>query len=331
MLKYIFILSLFFISELVSASEKIGVQTVSFFDSRRKRPLIVEVLYPADPSAKAKPIDDVWKNPPVGRDALIKKQGKLPLILFSHGDGGSRLDNQWFAAELVKAGYIVASVDHYGNTWYLNLPKESLKRWNRAEDISFVLQELLSDSQFSSFIDPNRIGFTGFSLGGLTGIWLIGGKANLFRTPKQNSSHYTELALRSDQETIDSIDYSPAKASYYEPRIKSAFLMAPAYGFAFDFKGLQSIRTPVSIVAGEADSVVPVNENAKHFAKEIPGCKLNILKGKVGHFVFLNEPSETGKKVLQKNLAQDDPSVSRAEIHQKVSHLATEFFDKTLK
>jgi predicted dienelactone hydrolase len=139
------------------------------------------------------------------------------------------------------------------------------------------------------------------------------------------------LALNSDQDIIDSIDYSSSKLSYYEPLIKAAFLMAPAYGSAFDRGGLKSIQTPVMIVAGGSDQVVPVEENAKYFAKEISTSSLKILSGRVGHFVFLNEITKEGKKAIRKELHEDDPTVSRHNIHEQVSKLARDFFKQMRK
>ena len=130
-------------------------------------------MYPIDENIKVRSPNGVWLNPLEARDAPLKKDSrKLPLILFSHGDGGSRLDLSWLMANLVGAGYIVASVDHHGNTWNLNLPAESLRRWERPKDISFVLRTLLNHPHFAAVIDSRRIGF-----GGLTGIWLAGGRA----------------------------------------------------------------------------------------------------------------------------------------------------------
>ena len=98
----------------------------------------------------------------------------------------------------------------------------------------------------------------------------------------------------------------------------------------FDQKGLESIGIPVEIVAGESDEKAPINANAKFFAQNIKGAKLDILPGKVNHFVFLNLPTELGKKILPPYITQDDPSVDRAKLHDEVGRMAIKFFDSNL-
>lgn len=320
----------------------VGVKTVVFFDPLRERPLITEVMYPIDYQGKNKTTSDVWVQPPAIRDAALlstipskervwKGDQKVPLIIFSHEDGGSRLETTWLMYALAQQGYVVASVDHYGNTSYLNQPREALKRWERPKDVSFLITQLSRHPFFRSKIDPKQVGFVGFSVGGLTGVWLAGGKANLYRKPQQGTSPAIELTNDSDQEFIDSINYAPAKQSYQDPNIKAVFLMAPAYGFAFDQAGLKDIKIPVMIVAGEGDTVTPPKENAEYMSKWIPQSVLKILPGKTDHFVFFNLPSESGLKTLPKNWVENNSEVSREAVHKEVEDMAVKFFKENLK
>jgi predicted dienelactone hydrolase len=313
---------------------QVGVRTLPFFDNNSKRPLITEIWYPTDRQATTKPGEAFWLELPESRDApfadsTVKKP--LPLIIFSHGDGGNRLNLSWLAHALVQKGYIVAAIDHYESRWYLlDLPKITLQRWLRPRDISYGVRQLIRHSLFRDIIDPNKIGFVGFSLGGLTGVWLAGGIANQYRKPSVTEPSLVELPDNIDQATIDSVDFSPAKESYRDPIIKAVFLMAPAYGFAFNVVGLQSLSVPVMIVAGAYDERVPIKENALFFARSIPNSQIKIFPGKVGHFVFLNEASKIGKKQLPAYLIQDDTGVNRHKIHQEVSELAVQFFNNNL-
>lgn len=79
---------------------------------------------------------------------------------------------------MAEQGYIVVGIDHYGNTWKDYSEEISMNYWHRPLDISQTLDYLLNDSPFSSSIDSERIGFAGFSMGGLTGLWLAGGEIN---------------------------------------------------------------------------------------------------------------------------------------------------------
>lgn len=131
-------------------------------------------------------------------------------------------------------------------------------------------------------------------------------------------------------ELMDSIDFCEGKKTYFDPMIKAAFLMAPAYGFVFDEGGLSHIKTPLYIVSGARDEMVPVVENAQYFAKWISTSVLNIIPGKVGHYIFLGEPSAIGKKLLTPKLYADDASVNRHQIHKNIEEQAYHFFTKNL-
>ena len=50
-----------------------------------------------------------------GAEFATKSQ-KYPLILMSHGTGGASMQMMWLGRELAAGGYIVAAVDHHGNT-----------------------------------------------------------------------------------------------------------------------------------------------------------------------------------------------------------------------
>ncbi len=309
---------------------KIGVRTVTFFDKSRERPIITEIFYPADPKAQTKVPESVWKREPEARDSLLSiEKDKYPLILFSHGYQSDRFNSMWFIYGLVKKGYIVASLEHYGETWHQSLPKEILKPWNRPMDVSFVITEILNDSFLKGKIDADKIGFAGFSKGGLTGIWLAGGQSENFDV-KKILSKFPIQAIEEEPSITDNINFDVAKKSFFDPRIKAYFLMAPSFGFIFDEAGLKQIKKPVFIVSGSEDEVVNIHENAEYYAKYIPKHTLWIIPGKVGHYVFLSEPSMFGRKELSSKLIIDDSSVNRAKIHKDVEAAVIKFFNSSL-
>ena len=84
----------------------------------------------------------------------------------------------WLAETLASNGYIVAAVNHHGNT-----AAESSYQlqgfilwWERARDISVLIDKVLADPQFGTHIDPSRIGVAGFSLGGYTALATVGAR-----------------------------------------------------------------------------------------------------------------------------------------------------------
>ncbi len=311
----------------------VGVKTLVFFDKSRERPIITEVYYPperGDPSLV--PTSSNFQLLKEKRNAPIPTgENKLPLIILSHGHQGDRYGHAWLQEILAANGYIVAVPDHFGNTQYMQRAEDSLKRWDRPKDVTFLIDQLLEDPLLKQHIDPTKIGLIGYSVGGLTGIWLAGGIAQNYPTPNMATSSFIELDEGSSETIIKNIDFTKAKKSYEDKRIKAEFLMAPSYGFAFSPEGLSSIDIPIMIVGAESDSIAPVKHNAQFFADNIKSSAIKILPGKAGHYVFLNRAGQGGKKTLPPHLTKDPPSVDRSKIHEEIANMALKFFDRYLK
>lgn len=317
---------------------QIGKKSVTYTDKSRKRPLITEIWYPTNDTLTSKPDDskEIFKILPVIANAK-PADGKFPLLMVSHGTGGNRFSLSWMVESLVKKGYIVVSLDHYGNSTFLKLPREFVKWWERAIDVQYVLTQVLDDQVFGAKIDKTKIGGVGFSLGGYTNIALAGGYVD--RTPKENQSGReappefpkTDEKIDFDKDSLIVASYLKYKDKVKDNRIKAFFVMAPAIGFGFHTKEqTKAITAPVFIVAGKGDTNTPVDGNAKHYHKLITTSKLHLLGDKVNHYVFLNEPTEFGKKVAPA-ITIDDASVNRKKIHEEVTQLALKFFSKELK
>ena len=157
-----------------SPGKHIGQRTFQFKDERRHRPLVTELWYPT-PEA---PLNTDKNFSPFIRQ-FTRRDGdmpvtRLPLVLLSHGTGGGRLTMEWLAQGLAKNGYLVAAVDHWGNTYDNKIPIEFCKPWERPLDISFVLTALLRNKEVGAVIDTMRIGAIVFSLGGYTILALSG-------------------------------------------------------------------------------------------------------------------------------------------------------------
>lgn len=312
--------------------ETVGVKTVLYFDAARQRPLIGNIYYPVEKGTQGEEVAGPMVQAKEARHAPVRSIGEpYPLIIVSHGYGGSRETLSWLAEALTEAGYIVATVDHFGNTSSFDTPKIALQRWLRPQDISSFLDNFLIDPDWAPFVEKTHIGFAGFSLGGLTGIWLAGGIADQFTKPIVGKSSIFELARNATQKDVDSIDYDQAHKSYKDNRIKAEFLMAPAHGQSFSTKGLKNINIPILIVAGENDQITPFAQHAEHYAKSIPGAKLDILKGNVSHLAFRNQVRSDKIKCVSPFELEVDPTVNVKSIHEKTAQLAIDFFNKHLK
>ncbi|MGH7895175.1 MAG: alpha/beta hydrolase family protein, partial [Candidatus Binatia bacterium] len=175
----------------------VGVRTTSLIDADRDRPLAVEVWYPADAAhAGADLAADTQDRyeflpglPTTTQDAVrdaTPTRGRFPLVAFSHGFGGHRRQSTFLCTHLSSHGYVVAAVDHTGNTT-LDILQMMLAVRGGAEvpeplgllrpfidarpcDIRFMIDCILDGSAggVAALVDDERIGMSGHSFGGWT-------------------------------------------------------------------------------------------------------------------------------------------------------------------
>lgn len=312
--------------------KKTGITTLYFYDAERERPITTEVWYPVDPESPAKAPPGFWVRCDESRDAPISsKKAQYPLIMMSHGSGGDRFNMSWLAEVLASNGYIVAAMDHFGNTWNNKIPENYARAWERPKDVSFALDQLLKCDAFKDKIDQKRIGFAGYSLGGATGMWIAGGEAAPL-DPEAIKAHAAEdLGGIASRDTLEKIDFSKASGSYRDPRISAVVTMAPALGWMFAEQSLEKISVPVFIVAPEKDHVVPTEKNAKMYASKIARAKLKILTGEASHYVFITQANAVGKRFLDPKYCQDHASIDRKKLHDEISKNSIDFFNAKLK
>lgn len=117
-----------------------------------------------------------------------RSAGKLPLIIFSHGIGGSRNGYSYLGRFFAANGYASLHVQHVGSdrkVWFgnpfglwsrlSNAAKES-EAIDRAHDVSFALDQFLA-SEAGAQIDPERIIAAGHSYGANTTMLIAGAAA----------------------------------------------------------------------------------------------------------------------------------------------------------
>jgi predicted dienelactone hydrolase len=274
----------------------VGVTTKVFIDSSRTdaltkepRTLVTEIWYPATDNARTLPKASFTDFIPGGvtpelefmlkaaykltsadlnrgfstvaaRDAKIR-DGRFPLVLFSHGNRGLRFQNTFWCDYLASHGYIVVSPDHTGNAG-LTIIKGKLVLYqgterdrsaeDRPKDLAFIIDQLTSlnarassegDSRFMGKLDLEKIAASGMSFGSYTAI---------------------KLADR-------------------DPRVKAVIGMAYAPP-----EGHTNVAIPTLLMLGEEDQTIEAKGNAairSNFeAHRGPTLLLELKRG--GHFSF---------------------------------------------
>src|SRR3990167_4987752 len=222
----------------------LGVQTLTYFDQVRERPVVVEFWYPAERKGlRERPeSDSLMVHPEEFRGAPMKKgKGKCPLILISHGHRGDRRDLSWLAERLVsQGGFLVAAVDHFGDQRKHFDMQKSIRFWDRALDFTFLLNQLEKEESFLDKIDFDKVGFVGYSLGGMTGLGLAGAQAeNLKEILPLLQNELSDFP----NHVLERFDFAESERSFLEPRIRGAFLICPAT-FPYTSEALKKVSIP---------------------------------------------------------------------------------------
>ena len=270
---------------------------------------------------------------------------RLPLIVLSHGTGGSALQMAWLGTALARAGFIAIAVDHPGNNATESYTAEGfLLWWERATDLSEVIDGILADPDIGSHIDPSRIAAAGFSLGGYTVMELAGATTDInalydacHQDPQPTFCHVPEMRnFGTPDQMLATVHRSSAEslarsgASFRDPRVKAVFAIAPAIALTQTRDSLHTIRIPISFVVGASDPIAPANANADYLRSNIRNATETILPGGVAHYTFLDTCTATGKRTLP-DFCTDAPGVDRNAIHTQVATMATTFFTRALR
>ncbi len=237
----------------------VGYRTVRISDPRRPgRQLITSLWYPAVASGQQAGVAAGGTCPAVARggrgragqpafypligeagfDSTVAvtdappAPGPFPLVVFSHGSAGSRVQAAYLMEALANDGYVVAAPDHPGDTMLdvaAGHTEEPLAMAvDRSRDVSAVI-DALTDATCSSapLIRPDQIAVVGYSYGGLTSI-------------------------------LSSIGLSPAPA---DPRVRVSVGIA-ATTAPLPRAMLAQIPVPTLLLGGGRDPVVTLGENA---------------------------------------------------------------------
>jgi len=276
----------------------------------------------------------------VAADAPFADDLRRPVILFSHGFGGSARMMAWFTLPLVRAGYVVIAVDHPGNN---GLDKMTLGGavmfWDRPGDLAAALTRAEADPAIGPHLDLAHLGVAGFSAGGFTAIAATGAKVDAAHLQAFCTAHPTdgicmpqkEFPLTTDQmlAALKSPELAPEAArsgdDHTIPGVRAAFAIAPAIVQGFDPAGLKADNTPIAIILGDADPVAPPSTNGLLAARDLPHAELKTLPG-VGHYDFLATCTPAGIAAIPvcADKVPQDPT------HQAAIDMALNFFAKTL-
>lgn len=213
-------------------------------------------------------------------DAPVK-EGRHPLVIFSHGFWGAADQSVFLMEALARAGYVVASVHH--NDAIPNQEKtpvempnflnakawEDDKFFDRREDMVALLDAVLErdsreDSLLHGRIDRDAIGAAGHSLGGYTVLGMAG-----------------------------------ARDSWSDDRIKAALLLSPYILPYFHNGRVEKVEVPIMFQGGTLD--IGITPFLKGLYEKLGCAKYYLILKGVDHFGWtdFNSAGRTTTEALE--------------------------------
>lgn len=261
----------------------------------------------------------------------------LPLIIISHGTGGSQTGHGDTAAALAKAGFVVAAVRHTGDNFrddgYVSQGKHLS---GRPRHVSRVIDYMLRQWPGHARIDPSRIGLFGHSAGGFTGLVIAGGEPDLTTV----AAHCREEPDAWDCHYLTSNGVDPGRfkgppAWDHDPRVKAVSIVAPAVGYTFAPDRLAAVTIPVQLWDAGKDDIV--DRSAATIRTLLPQPPEYHLSTGAGHFSFLDSCGLGMRATIMvmtwsgtPDICADPEGFDRTTFHRGFNRDVVAFFGKTL-
>jgi predicted dienelactone hydrolase len=271
--------------------------------------------------------------------------GPKPLVVLSHGGGGTALGHHDLATYLAAHDLVVATLEHpFDNVRDQSGNGHSQVLVGRPIQVTAVITHLLTDLRWKQLIDPGRIGVAGFSNGGYTSLLLVGAIPRFQRFVDYCRRRPDDLAIcvpirqleseaaasgRTVEESMASMQHDLTRwGPTADPRIKAAFLMAPL-SLCFDATGFATVNRPVFLYYADRDRVLEPKENAEFIRPLIATLVGTSIVRNADHWVFLSPCSAPLMKAVP-SICSDPNGITRRDVHAQINSAALSFFGRTL-
>ncbi|MBR0827021.1 dienelactone hydrolase family protein [Bradyrhizobium manausense] len=266
----------------------------------------------------AAPPDNIRLGPftlPAVRDCPVAGS-KLPLIVVSHGFGGNNLGHHDTAEALADAGFVVAALNHPGDTTAANSANtlSPTALGERPADVKRLIDFMLGASPVAASIDPERVGFFGFSRGGYTGIVIAGGNPDFTRGTAScgGDARCAKLAALG--------------GLTHDPRVKAVVIADPLSFFDAP-KSVEDIKVPIQLWSSQFGGGGVLPESVATVAHNLNLTSEFHLVPNSGHFVFL-APCPAAMAARVPDICTDPPGFDRVAFHERLDAEIVAFFRK---
>ncbi|MFN4361585.1 MAG: alpha/beta hydrolase family protein [Hylemonella sp.] len=305
------------------------------------KPARAVLYYPTADAARVIPMGPFTQHVAINGAPASQFKG---LIVISHGTVSTPIGFATLAQALARSGYLVASVEHVGDTWQDQSLRATPARYfaERPRQVSRVIDALLADPQWRTRIANGAdgqalIGAMGHSAGGYTVLALAGGKPVLSQLRQHceaqaaqdpvlcNVSH----ALGSGAAQAGATDgqEEPVQA---DPRVRAVMALAPL-GVLFSASSLAAITVPVAIHTGEKDTFLVPRFHAQWVQQNLRGANATLtIVPNAGHYAFMNTPT-MDLPSPDGSVAGNPQGFDRTAFLDRFAQESVAFFDKNLR
>lgn len=306
----------------------------------------ITIWYPAQADAKEAPLVIGPEDHPLFATGSAAADappaaGRYPVVLLSHGFGGTARMMAWFGTALAREGFVVIAVDHPGSNGRGPITGNGAAWWwERAEDLKAAWATVQTDAELSPHLDAKRLGVAGFSAGGFAALVAGGARVDVQHFADFCHAHPNDGVCAPQLEAPDltardigkwmkdpamQARLKDAAGDHSIPGVRAVFVMAPAIVQALAPGSLPKMHVPVSILVGTGDTVAPAATNADVVAQSVPGAREKKIEGAT-HYDFLGECLPAAKKVVP----QCAQATHQAEAHSAATREAIKLFKSSL-
>ncbi|MBW9055147.1 alpha/beta hydrolase family protein [Rhizobium mesosinicum] len=342
---------LLFLVLLASAAQAgTGFRETTLSGTNVDRPMHVSIWYPT--ASDATPVL-LGETPAFIGQPVIKNAepvaGPHPLVVLSHGYGGSWRNLAWLAAALVDAGYVVAAPDHPGTTTFDMRKPDAVELWKRPGDLSHAIDALLDNPDLTGGVASDRIDAIGHSLGGWTVVELAGGRFDAAKVTENCLAEFSPIYCKIFEALgigRDAASNAAMAADLGDARIRAVVTLDLGPGRGLTPASLAAIHIPVMVLAAAADvdadtatkaDIAASNTDSGYVARYLPlvTTTYNLVPGSL-HFSFMQPCKPGAAQLIEKEapgesiVCRDGMGADREVIHRQVASMVTDFLGKAL-
>lgn len=320
------------------ADEPPGLVSREIAAPHHGRNMDMTVWYPGEGGTET-----VFAENPVFKGGMVRegatpRPGKHPVVLLSHGMGGSLMSLNWLATGLATRGAVVIAVNHPNGSFRDRRPDKLFDHWTRVQDLQSALDHVLADKTLSAAVDPSRIYAAGFSFGGWTALSIAGvtskpeGSVGYCAAAGERSRNCTDLI--GEGFDLAKLDRAHWTATYKDARIRAVAAIDPGLTWELSAEDVRDVEQDKLLLIGLGTGndrlyATDTSRKGSNFESLVPAAKVEVI-APAFHFTAMPLCKPEGADLLAADnddpVCTDPPGTDRKAVHDKIIELLAQHF-----